>query len=132
MIQSTSETLLRIRAVFWLLIVRVWSWLVHFSMSAQVPYYGPFSNEPCQTVTEWVEITYEGASLYSWNYCFHRKLNYTAGRIICVTRHGFGFLIIAIYEFVVGQSKIFERWNKKQLHIILWFLIPFVLFCLAP
>ena len=61
---SLHQTLLRIRAVFWLLIVRVWSWLVHFSMSAQVPYYGPFSNEPCQTVTEWIEITYEEASLH--------------------------------------------------------------------
>ena len=33
-------------------------------MSAQVPYYGPFSNEPCQTVTEWVEIIHKGALAY--------------------------------------------------------------------
>ena len=39
------------------------------------------------------------------------QFNYTAGRIICVSRHGFGFLIIAIYEFLVGWSKIFESWT---------------------
>ena len=69
-------------------------------MSAQVPYYGPFSNEPCQTVTEWVEITYEGASLI-----FHKIFTFTGNSITLwkennsVTRRGFGFRIIGTYEF---------------------------------
>ena len=33
---------------------------------------------------------------------------------ICRTLHGFGFLYIANYEVLVGESKVFLGWNKQQ------------------
>ena len=35
-------------------------------------------------------------------------------QIICRTLRGSGCLIVANPEFLVGQSKMFKRWNKQQ------------------